>query len=217
MTKTHYIAAAAAMLISSTAWAGALTIPNTFSAGTPAVAADVNTNFTAAKTAVDDNNTRITANTTNIAGNATNITALQSAKPGYATAVAGTNPNAGITMTGTGQAIVTLTLNAPASGFAIVTGRVISLLPHTLATQSIVIIKVSATSGDVALDYDVSVAQVQAPQPTGSYVKMIAATSVIPVVAGANIIYLNGYDPQGTGLYSVLQPKLTAIYVPNAY
>lgn len=41
--------------------AGALTVPSTFDAGTPAVAAEVNGNFTAVKSAVDDNDSRITA------------------------------------------------------------------------------------------------------------------------------------------------------------
>lgn len=48
-------------LTSFNVWAGALTIPNTFVANDPAVAADVNENFTAVETAVDDNNSRITA------------------------------------------------------------------------------------------------------------------------------------------------------------
>ena len=39
--------------------ASSLSIPNTFSAGSPAVAAEVNGNFSAAKTAVDDNDSRI--------------------------------------------------------------------------------------------------------------------------------------------------------------
>lgn len=39
-----------------------LTIPHTFSADTPAVAAQVNANFNAIKTEVDNNNTRITNN-----------------------------------------------------------------------------------------------------------------------------------------------------------
>ncbi len=43
------------------AYAAQLTIPNTFTANSPAVAADVNTNFTAAKAAVDDNDARIIA------------------------------------------------------------------------------------------------------------------------------------------------------------
>ena len=77
---------AACLLLSAQAWAGALTVPNTFTAGTAAVAADVNGNFTAVKTAVDDNDARITTNAANITANtaavttaATNITALQNA------------------------------------------------------------------------------------------------------------------------------------------
>jgi hypothetical protein len=41
--------------------AGDVTIPNTFQSGTPAVAAEVNANFTAVETAVDDNDGRIAA------------------------------------------------------------------------------------------------------------------------------------------------------------
>ena len=55
-----------------------LTIPNTFTAGTPAVAADVNANFTAVESAVDDNNTNITTNASGIASNALNISNITS-------------------------------------------------------------------------------------------------------------------------------------------
>lgn len=48
-------------VISVVAFAGTLTLPNTFVAGATARAADVNANFTAVKTAVDDNDRRITA------------------------------------------------------------------------------------------------------------------------------------------------------------
>lgn len=53
-------------LLAGEAWAGAVTIPNTFTAGTTSSAAQVNGNFTAVKTAVDDNDARITANAANI-------------------------------------------------------------------------------------------------------------------------------------------------------
>jgi hypothetical protein len=43
------------------AWAGSVTLPFNFTAGTTARASEVNANFAAVKTAVDDNNTRITA------------------------------------------------------------------------------------------------------------------------------------------------------------
>jgi len=53
---------AAGMILGlQSAYAAPLTIPNTFTANSPAVAADVNTNFAAAKTAVDDNDARIAA------------------------------------------------------------------------------------------------------------------------------------------------------------
>ena len=41
--------------------AGEVTIPNTFHSGSPAMAAEVNANFTAVKTAVDDNDSRVAA------------------------------------------------------------------------------------------------------------------------------------------------------------
>jgi hypothetical protein len=51
----------ATLLVSITAAASEVTIPNDFTAGTPAVADDVDENFQAVKTAVDDNHNRITA------------------------------------------------------------------------------------------------------------------------------------------------------------
>jgi len=49
-----------AMLMVPAVWAGSVTIPNTFTSGTPAVAAEVNQNFDAVATAVNDNNGRVT-------------------------------------------------------------------------------------------------------------------------------------------------------------
>ena len=53
-------------LYSANTWAGDLNIPNTFTADTPAVAAEVNANFNAVETEVDDNDGRITINTNEI-------------------------------------------------------------------------------------------------------------------------------------------------------
>jgi len=80
MNKKQIIIAATVVLGSSVAWAGSIGILNSFISGTPALASQVNANFTAIKTAVDDNNTRIntvTASaTTNIASVASNTTAV---------------------------------------------------------------------------------------------------------------------------------------------
>ena len=57
--------------------AGNVTIPNTFSSGTPAVAAEVNANFGALETAVNDNDSRITTNSNDLAALQTAVTTLQ--------------------------------------------------------------------------------------------------------------------------------------------
>jgi len=46
-------------LVGTQAWAGSVTVPNTFLDGTTASASEVNANFDAVKTEVDDNDTRI--------------------------------------------------------------------------------------------------------------------------------------------------------------
>ncbi|WP_428623673.1 hypothetical protein [Sedimenticola sp.] len=56
----HLLFALSAYALSSFTFAGEATISNTFSSGQPALAADVNQNFTDVKTAVDDNDSRIT-------------------------------------------------------------------------------------------------------------------------------------------------------------
>ncbi len=57
--------------------AGEVTIPNIFTAGTPAKASEVNDNFSAVKTAVDDNNASILTNTREISSNDSDIAELK--------------------------------------------------------------------------------------------------------------------------------------------
>jgi len=70
-----------------------LAIPIPFTPGTPAVAAEVNANFTAVESAVNDNNTNITTNTTSIGGNATSIGANATSIGGNTTSI-GSNTTA---------------------------------------------------------------------------------------------------------------------------
>ncbi|MDX8382698.1 MAG: hypothetical protein R8M45_01375, partial [Ghiorsea sp.] len=69
----------AILLSMGSAWAGTLTTPNTFYANTAARAQMINDNFTAAKTAVDDNDSRISANTITAGVNTGDINANASA------------------------------------------------------------------------------------------------------------------------------------------
>lgn len=64
-------------IFGTASWAGSVAIPNTFTANATAVAADVNANFGAVKTAVDDNDGRITTNGTDIAALQATIATLQ--------------------------------------------------------------------------------------------------------------------------------------------
>jgi hypothetical protein len=74
MNKTTLILLAAS-LAGTQAMAGSVTIPNTFTEGTTASASEVNANFDAVKSAVDENDTRITTNANDIDSNTANITA----------------------------------------------------------------------------------------------------------------------------------------------
>lgn len=79
--------------------AGPLTIPNIFVNATPANAVDVNANFSAAETAVDDNDARITTNTGNISGNSGSITTNNTAISGNATSIGDNSTNIGTNTT----------------------------------------------------------------------------------------------------------------------
>ena len=73
ITKLSIIVAIS--LCGSNLMAGSITVPNTFVGGTPATASEVNANFSAIKSAVDDNDSRITTNAGDISANTSNITA----------------------------------------------------------------------------------------------------------------------------------------------
>lgn len=60
---THASVITGLLLASPLALAGPLTVPNEFAPGTPARSAEVNENFAAIETAVNDNDSRISANT----------------------------------------------------------------------------------------------------------------------------------------------------------
>ncbi|MHC4958526.1 MAG: hypothetical protein ACYTGN_09125 [Planctomycetota bacterium] len=59
--KWTAVCAALAFFVVEAVFAGPVTIPHTFSSGTAAVAAEVNANFSAVRTAVNDNDGRIAA------------------------------------------------------------------------------------------------------------------------------------------------------------
>ncbi len=77
-TLTFMFISIICFILSGPASADSVILPNTFTAGSPAVAAEVNANFDAVKSSVDDNDARITVNESDIDANTARITVNES-------------------------------------------------------------------------------------------------------------------------------------------
>lgn len=117
-----------------TVQAGSVTVPHTFTAGSPAVAAEVNANFSAVETAVDDNDARIAALEAALASlqgtvtaQAATITSLQ------ATVTAQAATTTDLQTTVTAQATTIEALDAEISGLT--ENSVLGLSPYLVITS----------------------------------------------------------------------------------
>jgi TolA-binding protein len=85
------VALSTALLAGATALASNVTLPNTFAPSTPARASEVNANFTAVKTAVDDNHARLQSVEGQLAPLQTSVNSLQTNVSSVQSTVAGLN------------------------------------------------------------------------------------------------------------------------------
>ncbi len=130
------------------------------------------------------------------------------------------NPNSLVELSGTPQSVASVTLQAPAAGFAVVTAEAEAFVTHVNGTYDNVIFKVSPTAGDVNTpSFQATVVRIPAEWPTSTqrYVVPVSITHLFPVTAGNNTFHLNAYSSSGTGNDDLLAPNLTAIYVPFQY
>lgn len=193
-------------------WAGEVTGLKTFTAGTAAKASEVNGNFNAVKTAVDDNDTAITNNFSEIQKNASDIDDL-GVQPG----VAWTEGGGGDTIATSSAAIYSLRLNAPADGYAIVTACGSVAWSIASSAQGMVRLKVSETSGDTGEGDGVQFIRFQSGLGTGSYFFPFSTTRVFSVSKGVNTFYFNGLHQVVNGSARIDDHTFSAIYVPKSY
>jgi hypothetical protein len=115
------------------------------------------------------------------------------------------------------QDIDSITINAPASGFAIVTLTTEAWMHHQNGTTTELQIGVSASPSAFANGEDHDV-QTPSTAPTGSYVHTLGITKAFPVDAGANTIYFLAQRVTGAGGNSqVGDYQISATYVASAY
>jgi hypothetical protein len=193
--KTVVMSVVVGCLLGSSAFAGDVGALTTFTAGTPAVAAEVNDNFTAVKTAVD--------------GNAADIATVNASLPGVEwVAISQSFPDLRSAPVNVGQ----LTLTAPSAGFVVVRfdgmacpsigDRIVLAASDTSATWH-------ANDGNVNVYND----------GVGPSCSPFSHTRVYSVSSGNNSFYAvaqNYVDTGGNGSGSVYA-TLTAQFFPEHY
>ncbi len=145
------------------------------------------------------------------AGAADSVTpAMTTAEPGVAQAASDTT----VVLDGTVEALLTVTITAPAAGYVMVTGSADAFMQHTNGTQDFAFFGVSDQSVDIGLDENKDIILTGAA-PTGLYSEVVSMQKVYPVTAGANMFYLLGEE--NTGNVQMGDMQLVAVYFPTAY
>jgi len=139
-------------------------------------------------------------------------------EPGVAQAKG--DPNTLQALTSSGQAMISVTLNAPAAGYALVMGSFKAFISHVVGAMDNVIAKLSTTSGDVTTPSSpTAVVRVPSSWPTGGdyFVAPACVMYIFPVSAGSTTFYLNIVETSSTGNDAITTPNISVVYLPTAY
>ena len=192
------------------AMAGQVGTLNIFQANTPAVAQDVNDNFTAVETAVNDNDDRIDANESNIVDINTELDSV----PG----VAFVKQASSASLTGSYSNIMSITVNVPSSGYVFTTATgMIQVSNKTSSSSSdycsvyVGMSDASNTNPDTYTRFYIS-----GIGPSGSFNIPYSVQHVYPVTTGSNTFYLVGIENGGSGSAGVWYSQITAIFIKNS-
>ncbi len=190
----------------SSTWAGSVTIPNTFVAGTTARASEVNANFTAVKTAVDDND----AKTPGIDYNHYSIIG-------------------GGAISGTTQTVTSVAVTCPTNGYVLASASGMALIVHTSGASSLLSYRLTTNATYSIPDWwiiggsypdGLRFLNMPSAAATGNYRGTLATHAVFQVIGGTTVtIYLRAKSGSlgAADDVSVDNVDIQAIFVPNRY
>jgi len=199
-TRSQLIAGTIIATSLGLSYAAAVGIPNTFTAGTSAAAADVNANFTAVETAINSNATAINTNTTNIGNSSKSASTFST--------------NTGPILTSTASEIISLSFTCPADGFVLAHGQVTAKFDHGVVQQNL-FIKLSTT---IETLYTSGTGWIQINLPDTfpamyGYRLPVSVSDRFSCVAGVPVTYrLNASEPTSSNGVNTFRPGLVLSY-----
>jgi hypothetical protein len=176
----------------------------TFKAGDVVSAQLINDNFTNLNADVAALNTKVTETAAKVTD-----------APGFNSTFLAASSN----LSTTAESKTSITLDAPAAGFAVVTANFVWLAQPTNGFNYSARFNLSKTAGDMGSAP--TGAQLSATLPTAGgdnqYFQPISMTEVFTVTSGPNTFHLNTLWTGGTVARGIQTIKLTAIYLPTRY
>ena len=204
LSRSQWISVA--VLASSLGLALAVTVPNTFTAGTPASATQVNDNFTALVTAVTAAEAALTTANAQIA-------TLNSKLP-LAWASSDTTPG-GITITAGGKTEVnSVSINAPAAGFVVISG---SVFINNGGASTALVLNPLIDGAELFLNAGFQASFTAAADLAGAAeLFSLAYTITVPITAGAHTISQVAGPFFGTTDFFYNRNNLTVLFLPSS-
>ena len=199
---------------------------NTFASGDVVSSSKINANFAGLNADVAAVNAKFPVATADLADSAVStakiangaVTAAKVAdEPGFNTI--STAAGGALAISGTPTSTASITLTAPAAGFAMVTANFNWLANHTTGTNSTADFSLSKTVNALGTLASAQRVIIPGSQPTSStlnFQQSVALSEVFAVTTGDNTFFLNTQVVNGAGQF-IGQVKMTVIYLPTRY
>ncbi len=135
-------------------------------------------------------------------------------EPGAASNTA--HGSSALTLTTSLSTIVNRSITVPAAGYVLVLGNCETEYTHTNGSTSWGIVGISAASGSLPANQDISV-QLPSGAASGTYLFPTSAHGLFPVAAGTHTFYMLGRVGQAAVTMRIWDAQLTLVYLPTSY